>query len=94
MTEKISSWENFFLGSLIEDIEEENTKIKESKEIKEKICKNFKQKIKEEENLKISLNYIKKEEIFIYLSNQKTGIQLQNLIKEMNEEEISLPNFS
>ena len=35
MTEKISSWENFFLGSLIEDIEEENTQIKESKEIKE-----------------------------------------------------------
>ena len=90
MTEKISSWENFFLGSLIEDIEEENTQIKESKEIKENIFENnFMEKIKEEENLKISLNYIKKEEIFIYLSNQKTGIQLQNLIKEMNEEEIS-----
>ena len=94
---KNQTLEDFYLGSLIKDLEEEH-KISESPEIlsfeqlnqhfiEENTEKNLNKSCKDK--LNESLKLISREEIFSLISKQKTGILLQKSIKEMNKEEIS-----
>ena len=89
---KKQTLEDFYLGSLIKDLEEQQKKT-ESPEIFsfEKLNQHF-----IEDNIDLSLNksindtlnvslkLISREEIFSLISKQKTGLLLQKSIKEMN----------
>ena len=94
---KKQTLEDFYLGSLIKDLEEQQKKT-ESPEIFsfEKLNQHFIEDnvdINSNQNinntLNLSLQLISREEIFLLISKQKTGLLLQKYLKEMNKEEIS-----
>ena len=94
---KKQTLEDFYLGSLIKDLEEQQKKT-ESPEIfsfeelnqhfiEDNVDINSNQNINN--TLNLSLQLISREEIFLLISKQKTGLLLQKYLKEMNKEEIS-----
>ena len=96
MSEFPKTLENFFLEDLIKDIDFKN---KSSEFKNENLFEHFKENFNRTnsessiENINntsymLSQNIITKEKIFSALSKQKTGILLQNIIKEMNNLEI------
>ena len=95
MFQNNQSLEKFFLGSLIKEINEESKNSEETRitisnvNFNKNLEKNSGNNLNKSSNDISSLNYITKEEIFNYLSKQKTGILLQNKIKEVNNEEIA-----
>ena len=98
MSEFPQSLENFFLGDLIKDIDSknkatdllnENSSFKQFKENFDKANSESSNENLNDTSYTSSQNIISKEEIFSAISKQRTGILLQNSIKDMNSLEIS-----
>ena len=98
MSQFPQSLENFFLGDLIKDIDSknkatdllnENSSFKQFKENFDKANSESSNENLNDTSYTSSQNIISKEEIFSAISKQRTGILLQNSIKDFNSLEIS-----